>query len=239
MRQLTTKYQVTKNFLLLGILVTGLLSAIIGILAFFGQNMGTFVISLSDELAETGIVLSDNKEFNTATQRLLVNPVNGAYPVTYSYIKVEDAVNTDADYQDPDNLTYIAYTFYILNEGKTMVDVRLTVDMVSVTNNVDGCIRLMIIENGEYQSIYYKEDDNRHPKDETPYEIAQTFVSDTRICDKEFKLFRPGDVKKYTLIIWLEGWDRDCTDTVKGGQLKMEMMFSCAKEYVIDDEENN
>ena len=124
MKLLTTKYLITKNFLLLGILITGLLSSIIGVLAFFGQNMGTFVISLDNDTYRAGIILSDDKEFYTASPRLLVNPVNNSMPVSFDDIKIDEALNTDGDYEDSSGLTYIAYTFYLKNVGNTIVDIE-------------------------------------------------------------------------------------------------------------------
>ena len=40
----------------------------------------------------------------------------------------------------------------------------------------------------------------------------------------------PGDVHKYTIVIWLEGYDPDCTNELIGGHLGFEMNMS-----LIDD----
>lgn len=238
MRVLTTKYQVTKSFLLLGILVTGLLSAIIGVLAFFGQNMGTFVVSLGDEVYKTGIVLSDTKDFTTTAPRLLVNPVNGAEPITYTDIKIDEIIANDGDYDDPDGFTYIAYTFYLLNEGNTIIDGEFAINITTVTKGVDGCVRVMLIEDDIYQTIYMKSDSNpKNRMDKSPDEICKDFLSDTQVCSSEFTTFRPGEYKKFSLIIWIEGWDYDCDDSIKEGQLRMEMVFNISKDIIVDEEE--
>lgn len=239
MKLLTTKYLVTKNFLLLGILVTGLLSAIIGVLAFFGQNMGTFVISLGDDAYRTGIILSDNKEFSTASPRLLVNPVNNSMPVSFDDLKLEEAMSTDGDYVDSGGLTYIAYTFYLRNEGNTIVDIEFNIDIVTVTKNIDAAARVLLIQDDDtdHMSVYRKADSNPiNYYDHTPYELSKDFESSSRVCKNSFESFRPGDVKKYTLFIWLEGWDEDCNNSVMGGQLRMNMTFEIIKSLV---EENN
>jgi hypothetical protein len=36
----------------------------------------------------------------------------------------------------------------------------------------------------------------------------------------------PGEVTKYTVVMWLEGDDPDCTDALIGGHLGLEMQFS-------------
>ena len=232
MKLLTTKYLITKNFLLLGILVTGLLSAIIGVLAFFGQNMGTFVISLGDDAFRTGIILSDNKEFSTSSPRLLVNPVNNSMPVSFDDIKIDDALATDGDYVDTAGLTYIAYTFYLMNEGNTIVDVEFKIQITTMTNNIDAAARILLIQDDdvEHMIIYRKADSNPiNYYDHTPYELSKDFESSSRVCTNTFESFRPGDVKKYTLFIWLEGWDQDCDNSVMGGQLRMDMTFDIVK----------
>lgn len=232
MKLLTTKYLITKNFLLLGILVTGLLSAIIGVLAFFGQNMGTFVISLGDDAFRTGIILSDNKEFSTSSPRLLVNPVNNSMPVAFDDIKIDEALATDGDYVDTAGLTYIAYTFYLMNEGNTIVDVEFNIQITTMTNNIDAAARILLIQDDdvEHMSIYRKADSNPiNYYDHTPYELSKDFESSSRVCTNTFESFRPGDVKKYTLFIWLEGWDVDCDNSVMGGQLRMDMTFEIVK----------
>ncbi|MCR5564784.1 MAG: hypothetical protein K6F59_03175, partial [Gammaproteobacteria bacterium] len=228
--------QVSKSFLLLGILVTGLLSAIIGVLAFFGQNMGTFVISLDDDIYRTGIILSDSKEFKTTSPRLLVNPVNGATPIAYNDIKLDAIINNDGDYNDPEGFTYIAYTFYLLNEGNTIIDGQFVIDITSVTKGIDNCVRVMVVEDDVYKSIYKKADSNpKHTLDTTPDDICHNFLTDSQVCRSEFFNFRPGDYKKYSLVVWIEGWDADCDDSIKEGQLRMEMMFSIVRDIVVDE----
>ena len=238
MKLLTTKYLITKNFLLLGILVTGLLSAIIGVLAFFGQNMGTFVISLGDDAYRTGIILSDNKEFITSTPRLLVNPVNNSMPVSYDDIAIQEGIATDGDFEDPKNLTYIGYTFYLMNEGNTIVDIEFNIDIITATKDIDAATRIMLIQDNdlEHMIIYRKADSNPiNYFDHTPYELSKDFESSSRVCTNTFESFRPGDVKKYTLFIWLEGWDEDCDNSIMGGQLRMSMTFNIVKTLVEDD----
>ena len=226
----TTKYQVTRSFLRLGIIITGLLSAIIGILAFFGQNMGTFVISLDNNVYSASIILSDNKEFTSASPRLLVRPITDTWPVAFNDLKIEDIKNTDGDFTDPDNLTYIGYTFYLKNEGTSIVDIEFNISILSITLGLDKCIRLMLIEDDVKETIYMASDSApKDPLDYTPDELCQDFLSDSYVCKSQIESFRPNEVKKFSIIIWLEGWDADCTNDKMGGQMRMEMVFSIIK----------
>jgi hypothetical protein len=261
-----SKYKVTKSLLLIGILITGLLSAFIGLVAYFGQYMGTFVISLDDASLALGIALSEHEDFEISNSRLLVNPVNSANPTTFTDIKFGDAVSTDGDMDKSDGNNYIAYTFYIKNEGNISVDVELNLNTITVTNNVDKALRIAVIEGGYVDeegdvkftkgTIFLKDDghgdeavvrtiDKFYRDDENgnriyyEKELYDSFEKEYMTKDDNFgnyviENFVPQEVRKFTIVFWLEGWDGDCTDQLKHGQLKMKLIFSIRK---IDDED--
>ena len=246
-----SKYKVTKSLLLIGILVTGLLSAFIGLVAYFGQYMGTFVISLDDAALALGISLSEHEEFETSSSRLLVNPVNAATPTTFTDIKFGDAVMTDGDMDKTDSNNYIAYTFYLKNEGNISVDVELNLDTVTVTNNVDKALRIVVIEGGTVDedgavkftkgTLFLKDDGHgdeniikvisRQPDVKAFYDSfdKQLLTADDNFGNYVVENFVPQEVRKFTIIFWLEGWDGDCNDALKHGQLKMKLVFAIRK----------
>jgi hypothetical protein len=160
-------------------------------------------------------------------------------PVAFDDLAIQECMSTDGDFEDPKHLTYIGYTFYLMNEGNTIVDVEFNIDIVTVTKNIDAAARVMLIQDDdvEHLSIYRKADSNPiNYYDHTPYELSKDFESSSRVCTNTFESFRPGDVKKYTLFIWLEGWDEDCNNSVMGGQLRMNMTFNIVKSLVEDDD---
>ena len=164
----------TKSLLLIGILCTGLLSSFIGLVAYFGQYMGTFVISLDDNAIKLGISISDDSEFINQSTRLLVNPVNNALPVTFQDVDFATAVSTDGDMDSSEVNNFIAYTFYLRNEGNVSVDVSLNLATLKVTNGVDSAVRVAIIEDGYADEdgnvymvdgqLYMKKEDNMDQK---------------------------------------------------------------------------
>lgn len=229
---------------MIGILCTGLLSAFIGLVAYFGQYMGTFVISLDDAAVELGISISDNQDFLNPSTRLLVNPVNNAIPVTFSDIAFEEAISKDGDLDTTGENNFIAYTFYLRNEGNVSVDVALDLATITVTKGVDSAVRVAIIEDGYIDEngyismvdgkLYMKSEENM---DQVTYELLSKEQKelydrfDVHKFDTEhfgdyvIENFNPGNHKKFTLLIWLEGWDADCNDSIKNGQLKMDLSF--------------
>ena len=38
--------------------------------------------------------------------------------------------------------------------------------------------------------------------------------------------FTPGTIDEYTLIIWIDGDDLECTDNILGGEFKVHMDFT-------------
>ncbi len=60
------------------------------------------------------------------------------------------------------------------------------------------------------------------------------FLSDLEI-DRDTKYgFKPGDVHKYTVVLWLEGDDPDCTDERIDGHLGLEFKFQLVEEVEIE-----
>ena len=56
------------------------------------------------------------------------------------------------------------------------------------------------------------------------------FVDDTTVAVGQQLEVAPGDVHKYTVVIWLEGDDPDCTNALIGGHLGLEMNLSLMEE---------
>lgn len=230
-----TKYKIRKNFLIAAILATGLISALIGVVAYFGLNMGTFVIGLDDLAYKAGLSLSVDPEFQSSTPRLLPKPCNNTWPITYADIDIEKAVSTNGDFIDERGLTYMAYTFYLRNEGNTTLDVLGSIDLTEVTKDLDSACRVMLIEESR-KTIYYKDDGtDLNPLELTPRDEMQTFKSSSVIGETTIKDFRPGEVLKYTIFIWLEGWDVECENDKMGGQIKMDMRFSIVRSIHEDE----
>jgi len=236
------QHKLRMNILKIAILITGITSIVIAILAYFGLNMGTFVISLDDETYKTGISLSTDPSFATSYPTLLVNPLNGAQPVNYHSLKIENILETDGDYNDPDGYTYIAYTFYLKNEGQSTVDIQFEANITRMTNGVDGCLRFMMIEDDLTRYIFYKDEGDEPIYEDLcpevakePEDIMYKFESDDTIVRNDIINFRPGTVRKYSIIIWLEGYDRQCVESVKGAQLKLSLNFTATSKSEVDD----
>ena len=56
------------------------------------------------------------------------------------------------------------------------------------------------------------------------------FLSDTLAGRMHIENMKPGDIDKYTLVIWIEGSDAECTDDILGGEFGVRLRFN--SEYV-------
>jgi hypothetical protein len=59
------------------------------------------------------------------------------------------------------------------------------------------------------------------------YQLEATpFEASDMICSGIREQIEPGEIDKYTVVIWIEGEDPECTDDIIGGWLELAMTFS-------------
>lgn len=207
--------------------VSGILSILFVIITFYGQQAGNFVMSVDHSSYKRGIVLSNTESLRDPQPRLMTQPVYGARDMTYSWLKLEEVRDTEGNYTDPD-YDYVAYTFFITNNGLETVDIIYHIRITDSYKNLDKAVRILVIEDG-IETIYQKPDvyQGSVPVSYTsPLQKTEKFLSDTIVARKRFNTFRPGDIKKFSVVVWIEGMDPDTTDDIIGGMIKLQMNFS-------------
>jgi hypothetical protein len=208
----------------LGILITGMLSITFGIITFYGQNAGNFVMSVDRAAIVRGIVISEDPEFLTKGSRLMSEPIQDAREVTYAWLKLDEIVETNGNFVDIDH-DYVSYTFYVKNEGFETVDLRYYIRITEVYNNLDKAIRVLVIDNS-VESMYMRPDttnENTYPE---YMPRAEHFLTQATVTRKLIPNFKPGEIRKFSVVIWLEGNDPDTNDEILGGMIKMQMNFT-------------
>ncbi len=177
---------------------------------------GQFTITLDQRLAnDNKIVIYEDNEIKENKRKLSARELEFMDNISIDWIPTN--IDTEANgSHNGDN--YIAYTFYVENEGTDTVDYWYSIVIDDVIKNVDEAARVMIYLNGE-KTVYAKINalTNEPEKDTTPF-----FSKDKAVLE-ERKAFSPGDIDKFTVVIWLEGDDPDCTDNILGGEIKMHM----------------
>jgi hypothetical protein len=206
---------------------SGVLSLIFVLITFYGQQAGNFVMSVDYDSYKRGIVLSNTETLNNPQPRLMTNPVYGARDMTYSWLKLEEVTQTEGNYTDPD-YDYVAYTFYLTNNGFETVDIVYHIRIIDNYKAMDSAIRVLVIEDG-VETIYQKPDTPQGsvPISYTlPLQMTEKFLSDTIIMRKRIMNFQPQTVMKFSVVVWIEGLDPDTTDDIIGGMIKLQMNFS-------------
>ncbi|HAX03479.1 MAG: hypothetical protein A2Y45_00035 [Tenericutes bacterium GWC2_34_14] len=216
-----------KKLLSLIFSVSGVLSLLFVLITFYGTQAGNFVMSVDYDSYKKGIVLSNSEYLEDPQPRLMTNPVYSARDMTYSWLKIEEVQETEGNYTDPD-YDYVAYTFYLNNNGFETVDIIYHIRITENYKSMDKAIRVLVIEDDE-ETIYQKPDshDGSVPINYSiPLQQTEKFVSDTIITRKRILNFQPGMLKKFSVVVWIEGMDPDTTDDILGGMIKLQMNFS-------------
>ena len=144
-------------------------------------------------------------------------------------------------------ITFSACSFYLVNNSDRAVDVdmKMNIDGIMTNGNnagihIDDAVRVMLIEgepslSDNTYTVYSKPERTQENKDSliahAPYSANTVdFVSDTcvmeRSGDNAIKSLGAGKSVKFTIVFWLEGWDAECSDVIRGEMLKFSVDFT-------------
>ena len=200
--------------LILIILILLILYFVIGII----YNRGNFSITLDKDLYfESGLMIYDDPEYKVYRSELLAPAPDTFDSMSYKWLPNnlgEEKLGT----HNGDN--YLAYTFLIENTGDKEVNYIGRVVIEDVIKNVDEAVRIRVYKGSEY--VTYAKLSNKGE----PEEGTVSFLEDKIVMEEHINNFKPGDINKYTIVMWIEGTDPDCTDNILGGEFKAYMNFS-------------
>lgn len=181
-------------------------------------NSGNFSVTLDKNLYfDKGLIIYDDKDYKVYRTELLAPSPESFDNISHKWLP-KDINDSEGGSHNGDN--YLAYTFYVENTGSDVSDYWTEVVIGDVIRNVDSAVRIRIYKNGEYVT-YAKIGGNGQPEPDTV-----PFLSDELVAFTHTPNFRPGDIDKYTLVLWIEGSDPECTDNILGGEFKVEMKFN-------------
>lgn len=113
---------------------------------------------------------------------------------------------------------YLAYTFYLENKGSEPIGYWYEIFIDDVIKNVDKAIRVMVYRNNE-RKIYAKPNETTGEAEEG----TEKFYSNTEVLLEHRENFEAGEIDKFTIVIYLEGDDPDCVDSLIGGEMQMHL----------------
>ena len=214
------------------------------LIAYITEEKGHFTINLTADMLRDGFQISETSDFKETNTRLFADEIANSNATSIYEInrKVGDI---DGSHNGPG---YMAYTFYLKNAGTETTDYGYTVNILSETLGTGKAAWFMFFEDGKQiiyaraledgtperlwgypnppfqESAYYPE--SQYYKEDGKWGIVTTpFVDEETALQGYVKDFKPGDIKKYTCVVWLEGDDPDCNNSILGGHVGFNVQF--------------
>ena len=215
------QYHVTKKILLslLGALITA--TALLYMVSVLYKHTGSFTVSMNKfDMQKFALTLSESREMTHPRSQL-----DARIDEEITNISVRD-LPADLDMIDGEHNgeNHVAYTFYLQNAGQQTVDYEYTMFISGVTQRLDSAIRIRLYHNGEPVTYARTRSDGTGPEPDTV-----EFFSEQIACQKLITDFTPGEIDKFTVVIWIEGDDPDCVNYLIGGKLRVDMSMSVAE----------
>lgn len=195
-----------------------MLISVVYFVSYMYNQYGSFTVSVNKyDMVKQGLSLSETGLFEAPISRLSAQAVKEITNISESEIPPDvEQINGSHN-----GANYIAYTFYLKNVGDGKLTYQQKVNITYVTKNMDAAVRLRIYRNGVPMTYARtRSDGNGSEPGTVPFLSGDTIVTET-VSD-----FSAGSIDKYTVVIWLEGNDPDCVDSIIGGKIKMDMVFS-------------
>ena len=203
------------NAIKLGLLIMTLFLIIIYFLLVAFYEGGSFTISLDPAFAQkSGLVMYENE--NGEDKRVL-KAKSADFIDNISVKWLPKDLNKQGE-GSHNGENYFAYSFYIKNKGSEVVHYWYEIIIDDVIKNADEAIRVMLYRNDD-MTLYAK----ANKKTGGPEEGTTTFFSDKEVAVEQRRDFAPGEVDKFTIVVFVEGDDPDCLDDIIGGEMKMHM----------------
>lgn len=203
---------------------------------FIGANGANFVVKFDGDDG-LGLALFNNEAMDNPLSRLSYPTLIDQKDVSLSWIpeNIEEGLG---DKSDRNRSWYFAFSFLLRNESTVPADISLEINANKVKQNVDSAVRLALYRNvvgsdePSERRIFAKPQESGEnvgkpeiTKDYNGNILYETepFLSPTKICSLRYDRLKIGEVNKFTVLIWIEGYDPECKDELKGGTMSMDM----------------
>ena len=185
------------------------------ILAIVSNRTGNLTVYVDRSSITKSLSLSETQDLKHRAGKLIGPSITKAWDTTGKLIP------GDLYLLDGDNSSdrYLAYTFYVTNTGSEALDYSMSFNIKNVSNKLDDVLRVRLYVNNnltEYSKI--NPNTNQPETDTTAFESEDVITSHT-ITD-----FKPEDVTKYTIVLWVEG--EETTNEQIGGSITLAIAFN-------------
>jgi len=224
------------------------------------EMRGHFTINMSSKMFREGFILSETADFKNPTTHLFCTPAEDVPCVSISHIPINidqiDGQHNDAYFattfyirNEGESTVGYEWAMSLTAESKGLSSAM----WVMVFEDGEMLFYAKPNDNGGSEALPGFGDDSRgYPdldimdfckKPEEQFQIITeeggfnyyrvvpyAFESDLVVSRGTQVHVNPGDVHKYTIVIWLEGDDPDCVDALIGGHCGMDFNFKLVSE---------
>ncbi len=213
--------------------IMGCLAVLVGIIyvvAVMYTRFGSFTVSVDKyHMLKYGLALSEHEDFHDATASLntrcseVITNIDGHDLDKIPLGGVEGSDNGS---------NYLCYTFYCKNTGEQNISFDYSINITNMSMGIEKAVRVRLIttrgkeQPNQVDYAWIGVDSNGQPVAEQDPYPTESFYSRSVVMLDHCTGFEPGEINKYTVVIWLEGNDPDCVDDIIGGEFKIDMKFS-------------
>jgi len=186
-----------------------------------GGSTGFTIKTINNEAVKDGhgIAISETRGFSNGTVKLSAQAIEDMDNITYDWLPFDELDTQDGSHNGEN---YLAYTFYLKSTGKETEDIEAELKINQVSLNVDAAIRVLVYRDGK-PTIYARSKEGggseSYPEGIVNFEAPRSVFKET------IQGLNPDEIKKYTVVIWLEGEDPECIDNIRSGMMNLEMDF--------------
>ena len=214
------KWQKFGKYSRLSLLILLLLLIIIYIALKILFDDGSFVVALEDnEMLNSGMVIFESLNDPTPKRRLKAENLQFMDNISIKWLP-DDITKYEGSHNGKN---YIAYSFYVENQGKVVINYWYSIVMDDVVKNADEALRIMIYRNDE-KVVYAK--GNSLDGEAEPGTKKFREDEDGTIILEQRKDMKAGDLDKITVVVWIEGDDPECTNALIGGHARLHMKMT-------------
>lgn len=232
-------------FLICALLLTG---AAWGTIAFIDANSMRVVVEKNNV---GDISISKTADFSSPSTVLKMNGPEDISNITYDWILKDEVLGKEGDHHG-DN--YIAYSFFLKNVSDSDILFKSSIMLNYVSKDIERAVRIIVVEDEEKATCYavtrsdgspeyiaYDTDSKETQKplplgdsrlDEllgtnvtTPFSTDEPKDNNVLVFESADTFLAVEEVKKFTVLIWLEGSDSDCVDSIIGAKVNFEYNF--------------
>ena len=211
-------YRIIRKFILIGVAIGTVVMMISYAFVLLYNRTGRFSVAVDNPDTTYAITLCEHADFRTKSSRL-----TNDQQVTISNLCGE-ALPKNIDQVDGEHNGdhYLAYTFYCKNIGTGKTALHYEVTFNNVTNHIDECIRVRVYVNGEKTDYAKTRSDGGGIE---PHLCDESFAGKYTVCAKNIDSVALNEYVRFTVVIWVEGDDPDCNDSVVHGKIKFDMQI--------------